>query len=381
MRNAVTVRALSLAATGVVAVPMLLLGLLLWRSEFGKEASAERFAYVKSSGGLLPKLWQTPPFSYRAQHGQEVSSVSLRGEPWIVDFIFTECTSACPMMTSKMVLLQRELAGARLRFVSFSVDPKHDSPTALAAYASKWNGAESRWTLLSTDADHVKETALGFRVTAQATDDVANPIVHSSVFFLVDAEGWVRGVYDSNDSAALSRLVTDARGLAVKVPPRAVERSDGSLYSSLGCAGCHTNARIAPPLENLNGREVRLEDGTSVVANAGYVRRSILEPGAQIVAGYAPLMPSYAKQLSDEQIAALVAEVEAMRSAGTPAAPTTPVTVVIDPVCHMKVRASPDALHVSHAGEETYFCSEECRDAFVRDPSRFVDAGDTTARR
>ncbi len=52
------------------------------------------------------------------------------------------------------------------------------------------------------------------RVTVAATGDAANPILHSTLFLLVDADGQVRGVYDSTDRDALDRLAGDLRGLA-----------------------------------------------------------------------------------------------------------------------------------------------------------------------
>src|SRR5579863_5572116 len=109
---------------------------LLWRHDHApRPVMAEEFADLASDGGDLPKLWKAPAFSLTDQSHRQVTLDSLRGEPFIADFIFTQCTSACPMLTSRMVVLQRKLAGENMRFVSFSVDPAHDSPDALAAYA------------------------------------------------------------------------------------------------------------------------------------------------------------------------------------------------------------------------------------------------------
>jgi hypothetical protein len=147
----------------------------------------------------------------------------------------------------------------------------------LATYARTWNRVETRWSLLSTDLRGLSETLAGFRVTAERTHDPVSPIVHRSVFLLVDAEGWVRGVYDSNDDGARARLVTDARRLAGAVSlPAGQDAGAGDLYTALGCGGCHSNPRLAPPLGGLSGAQVMLDDGTTVTADDAYLRRSIL---------------------------------------------------------------------------------------------------------
>ena len=82
-----------------------------------------------------------------------------------------------------------------------------------------------------------------------------------------------------------------------------------ALYRSLGCSGCHAagSSVHAPPLEGLLGRTVHLQDGRTLVADENYVRDSILLPKRDVVAGYAPVMPSFAGQLDEEELAALVA--------------------------------------------------------------------------
>lgn len=255
--------------------------------------------------------------------------------------------------------------------MSFSVDPAHDTSDALATYATHWNATEPRWSLLSTSDESLRQVAAGFRVMAEATQDPDMPILHSALFFLVDGDGAVRGVYPSTDDRALEALTKDARTLArpsASAPPA----SSGSLYASLGCGGCHDNARIAPPLVDLHGPR-RLEGGGTVDADDAYLRASILDPTRDRVAGYALVMPSYRGQLTDAQLDGLVAELRTRVSdAGIGAGPApAAVGVFTDPVCEMKVRAEPGGIHATVEGTEYWFCSEMCRDAFVKDPHKF----------
>jgi cytochrome c oxidase subunit 2 len=93
------------------------------------------------------------------------------------------------------------------------------------------------------------------------------------------------------------------------------------LFQQLGCNGCHRTDTLAraPMLPGLYGQTVRFQDGSQQVADDDYIRRSILEPSAQVVDGWQPIMPTFQGQLSEEQLLALVAYVRSIGPA--PGAP------------------------------------------------------------
>jgi cytochrome c oxidase subunit 2 len=80
------------------------------------------------------------------------------------------------------------------------------------------------------------------------------------------------------------------------------------LFRQLGCSGCHAAGSTvhAPDLAGVFGRTVHLADGRTVVADEGYLRDSILLPKRDVVAGYAPIMPSFQGQVDEGQLAALI---------------------------------------------------------------------------
>jgi cytochrome c oxidase subunit II len=86
------------------------------------------------------------------------------------------------------------------------------------------------------------------------------------------------------------------------------------LFQQLGCSGCHAaNARgLGPALEGLYGKAVPLQGGETVVADESYIRASILTPQQQIVAGYAPIMPPYQGQISEEGLLQLLAYIKSL---------------------------------------------------------------------
>jgi cytochrome c oxidase subunit 2 len=84
-------------------------------------------------------------------------------------------------------------------------------------------------------------------------------------------------------------------------------------FRELGCSGCHAagSSVHAPSLRGLLGREVHLQDGRTLIADENYIRDSILLPKKDVVAGFAPVMPSFAGQVSEEDIQALIAYIRA----------------------------------------------------------------------
>jgi cytochrome c oxidase subunit 2 len=99
------------------------------------------------------------------------------------------------------------------------------------------------------------------------------------------------------------------------------------LFMRYGCSGCHggngaggSNAVQstvrAPSLLGLYGSPVPLSDGTVVVADDRYIHDSIVQPQSQIVAGYAPLMPSFAGQIGEEDLVKLIAYIKSLAPEG-----------------------------------------------------------------
>ncbi|HEY1899320.1 MAG TPA: cytochrome c oxidase subunit II [Steroidobacteraceae bacterium] len=100
-----------------------------------------------------------------------------------------------------------------------------------------------------------------------------------------------------------------ARWLEGHAGPGTLAAQGAALFRARGCSGCHgPNASVhAPDLDGLYGHPVQLAGGSQVIADERYIRDSIMLPDQHIVAGYQPLMPSFAGQLSEEDVLALIA--------------------------------------------------------------------------
>lgn len=83
-----------------------------------------------------------------------------------------------------------------------------------------------------------------------------------------------------------------------------------ATFQSAGCARCHSvdgSDDTGPTWLKAYGTKRKLADGTTVMIDEDYVRRSISEPKAQVADGYEPVMPSYRSTLTPDQVFALVA--------------------------------------------------------------------------
>ena len=93
------------------------------------------------------------------------------------------------------------------------------------------------------------------------------------------------------------------------------------LFTQLACNTCHlaNGTGRAPSLNGLYGGHVLLADGTTVTADEAYIRESILQPKAKVVAGYQPVMPTFQGLVTEEQILNLTAYIKSLQSQPVPA--------------------------------------------------------------
>ncbi len=123
--------------------------------------------------------------------------------------------------------------------------------------------------------------------------------------------GWVTVMEPSDYAAWLSG------SSGAEADPVAVGEK---LFVEKACSTCHLGSGLgrAPSLNGLYGAKVLLADGSTVTADDAYIRESILQPNAKIVAGYQPLMPAFQGQLTEEQILALIAYIKSLQSLPAP---------------------------------------------------------------
>ncbi|HET7291505.1 MAG TPA: SCO family protein [Vicinamibacteria bacterium] len=109
--------------------------------------------------------YKVPDVSLLDQAGHEarLPEILEPSQPVALNFVFTTCTTICPVMTATFAQARRELGedAARVRLVSISIDPQQDRPPVLKRYADRY-GAGGGWTFLTGDAADVKRVLLAF---------------------------------------------------------------------------------------------------------------------------------------------------------------------------------------------------------------------------
>src|SRR3954462_10953314 len=86
-------------------------------------------------------------------------SDAMKGKVVLINFVFTQCGDACPLITAKLVQVKRELGeafGRDLRFVSISIDPQHDRPQELAKFAAKFDAVHPEWLFVTGEPAKVE---------------------------------------------------------------------------------------------------------------------------------------------------------------------------------------------------------------------------------
>lgn len=131
---------------------------VLWAQQSSDPHAAHKAAMNKPRYTVTDASYDIPDVQLIDAQGDPVSlrGILESGQPVALNFIFTTCTTICPVMTVTFAQMQRQLgtAAEQLQLVSVSIDPEYDRPDVLKAYASQFQ-AEDNWTFLTGDSDDI----------------------------------------------------------------------------------------------------------------------------------------------------------------------------------------------------------------------------------
>ncbi len=201
--------ALCLALVSKIRIKLVLMALLLMPI-----IGVVVFYFIKVRSQEMP-LGVVPGLNLTERSGKRFNLAELRGSVWVAGFIFTNCQGQCPMLMSHMSRLQKDLLQfPQVKLVSFTVDPKRDTPTVLSEYAQQWGASPDRWLFLRAQPEDLqkllKET---FKLTGPGEGNGSEAINHSFKLALVDRWGKVRGYHDGTDEGVIPKLVSRVRRL------------------------------------------------------------------------------------------------------------------------------------------------------------------------
>ncbi|MBT3447760.1 MAG: SCO family protein [Bacteroidetes Order II. Incertae sedis bacterium] len=152
-------------------------------------------------------LKQVHSFSLVGQDGDRVTEASLSNRPYVANFFFTECTGICPTLRTRLTAVQKAFDSDDLTMLSVSIADQDQDLSKLKAY-SKVNGIQSEmWKLVTGDSNAIQHFALdsfGARL-----DLNGNLYAHTETVYLVDAHGFIRGLYNGTLEVEIMQLLND----------------------------------------------------------------------------------------------------------------------------------------------------------------------------
>ena len=162
----------------------------------------------------LPKLFPVPNASLVDEQGRPVSLDSMKGSVTVYDFIFTNCSGICPIMSRNMAALTKKIPDdAPVRFVSITVDPQRDTPEVLREYAKRYRN-DDRWVFLTGDREAIVRLSVdGFKLGAGDPVPGGEALLHSSKFAVADKEGVIRQYYGGTDGDAPEEVAATVKDL------------------------------------------------------------------------------------------------------------------------------------------------------------------------
>lgn len=255
-------------------------------------------------------------FHLTERSGRGVSRADLAGEPWLAGFVFTRCSTICPVVTRQMARVQSALEGSAARLVCFTVDPQHDTPEVLREYADEVVGADpERWLFLTGDQDAVYELIRKSFLLAVAMDPGQDPgllVSHSAYLVAVDREGRIRGYYDGQTSsgadAATARIRflesgrTDGAGLGATPFPKinASLNAAAAVLLACGLVAIRRNRR------ELHGRLMTAAFAVSALFLASYLYYHLVIRGQVRFEGEGFAKSAYLALLGTHVVGAIV---------------------------------------------------------------------------
>lgn len=199
-------------------VPRVLVVLALVLAIAAIVVAARRLGSSSDAGtGPLRVVAEVPAFHLIERSGRPVTRDDLLGKVWVADFIFTTCAGPCPLLTMRMRSLHKtmqERFGDKVKCVSFTVDPEHDQPPVLRKYADRHDADPVGWWFLTgQDESAMQELVTAGFLQALSPAKGGSPIIHSTLFVMVDKRGRIRGWHEGLDPASKKLLLGDVEAL------------------------------------------------------------------------------------------------------------------------------------------------------------------------
>lgn len=161
------------------------------------------------TGKLDPR--PVPDWNYVDQLNRPFGNKDLLGKVYVAEFFFTSCPTICPKVKGQMLRLEEEFADEPdFSLVSFTVDPKRDTPERMKEYAEKLGIKDmDRWRFIYGDKFEISDLDQYYLSIAEEDASAPGGFNHSGYIVLVDRQGYVRSYASGLDESEVDFLMKD----------------------------------------------------------------------------------------------------------------------------------------------------------------------------
>jgi len=171
------------------------------------------YELVDSTIQYQKKYHKIADFNLINQNGKIITQEDYKDKIYVADFFFTTCQTICPIMTTNMAAIQKEIIDdIDVMLLSHSVTPQIDDVAQLKKYALEQGVDDKKWNLVTGDKKQIYELA---RKSYLAVKTFGNgdeyDMIHTENFMLIDKKRQIRGFYDGTKQKDMERLLDDIK--------------------------------------------------------------------------------------------------------------------------------------------------------------------------
>ncbi len=148
------------------------------------------------------------------------TGADVRGHYSLVSFFFAHCSGICPTITLNMKKLSERIPDqSEIQFISITVDPERDRPPVLREYRDRHAVKQANWLFLTGDKTRIESLAreqFAGEVKIREGQGDLRDFVHTENVFLLDKDGYLRGIYRARGTGDFDRLVKDLEVLRAR---------------------------------------------------------------------------------------------------------------------------------------------------------------------
>lgn len=188
--------------------------------------TGEMFPYKDSYGRIVyDSVYHTiADFELFDQDGNIVTNQIVKNKIYVANFFFCRCPSICPKITNHILMLQDEFKNEpAIMYISHTVDPEHDSITALKEYEINNNINGKRWKLLTGSRKKLYELSKKSYYLGVQNDSPDN-FEHSEKLVLIDNHRIIRGYYDGTNNKEINQLKKDIKNLLTETKREQIQK-------------------------------------------------------------------------------------------------------------------------------------------------------------